>query len=78
MSEPANPYAFPTDHSGSEEYTNIQGGLTMRDYFAAQALAGFCAHLALDAADGPIWNPEGVAIRVYELADAMLQERTKA
>lgn len=50
-------------------------GMSLRDYFAAKAMQGFCNHLSLEDHEGPIWNPEGVAGRAYELADAMLKAR---
>jgi hypothetical protein len=54
---PTTPTAFP--------------GMTMRDYFAAQAMQGF--------ATNPDWSfPEGaigMAVTAYAWADAMLKER---
>lgn len=50
--------------------------MPLRDYFAGQALAGFCQHLRLEDDNGPIWNPDGVALRVYEIADAMVKARS--
>lgn len=44
------------------------GGLTLRDYFAAQAMAGFLA------VPGGI-NPQADAHLAYLIADAMLAER---
>ena len=43
-------------------------GMTLRDYFAGQALAGFCD------TDIP-FSPRGAAERCYAIADAMLAER---
>lgn len=63
MSEPANPAAFPTiflPESHSE-----RAGMTMRDYFAAHALSGLCAHGEADSAPG----------YAYWLADQMLLAR---
>lgn len=48
-------------------------GMTLRDYFAAQALAGICAH-------SDSWGQTSisdVAGTAYEVADAMLKERSK-
>ena len=44
-------------------------GMTLRDYFAAKALAGFCA--GLDAED----DIEVLPSLCYDLADAMLEAR---
>ena len=47
-------------------------GMTLRDYFAAKALAGYWAHygadLSLDEADA-------TARHCYQMADAMLEAR---
>lgn len=59
-----NPYAFPMPD-------NAQWGMTLRDYFAGQALAGLLANpdytglIAVSANDA------------YQFADAMLAEREK-
>ncbi|KAA0876292.1 hypothetical protein [Nitrincola tapanii] len=45
-------------------------GMTMRDYFAAQAMQGLAA-----ASLHSRMTPEMVAKRAYEWADAMLNER---
>jgi len=56
-----NPEAFPNAH-----YTNIRG-MSLRDYFAAKALANpYTYH------DG---NPDKVAEWAYSVADAMLKAR---
>jgi len=47
-------------------------GITLRDYFAGQALTGLLADTRRDAA------PEDFARIVYRLADAMLAEREKS
>jgi hypothetical protein len=46
--------------------------MTLRDWFAGQALAGLCAH-------PNVLKIEGVSIQAvaYELADFMLKEREK-
>lgn len=46
-------------------------GMTLRDWFAGQALAG------LMAAEWYITEPEGAAEQAYKHADALLAEREK-
>ena len=47
---------------------SAQVALTLRDYFAAQAMKVLC--------EG-IYEPSSIAQDAYELADAMLKERAK-
>lgn len=47
-------------------------GMSLRDYFAGQALIGLTLHRDMYG-----WTPEGVATAAYNLADAMLAERDK-
>jgi hypothetical protein len=58
------PQAFPNYHGG---YSSANGGMTLRDYFAAKALQGICARVH--------WSYSGAAIDAYEYADAMLKAR---
>ena len=44
-----------------------QGGMSLRDYFAGQALVEMCGHL----------NPNEAALLAYEFADALLAARDK-
>ena len=55
--------AFPLKNLG------LYPGLTIRDYFAGQALAGMLANTDIDKPPGPL------AEDAYMLADAMLAER---
>ena len=48
------------------------GGLTVRDYFAAQAMAELCVWL--DKGEDPAYDFAKVA---YEIADMMMKERNK-
>ena len=88
-----NPPAFPRPLSKltSEEVSHDQEGMTLRDYFAAAALA-------TTACNSQIYDCErehsemtpnrreiarsnhivGIASRAYQIADAMLAERQKA
>ena len=59
--------AFPT--LGRELETE---GMTLRDYFAAKALQGFCASSSIAIEDA-----EAVPHVCYQLADMMLAERAK-
>lgn len=71
--------AFPTlpEHHGypsriAPAGTGAGPGLTAREWFAGQALAGL---LAADDADR--WDDEPVASHAFKLADAMLAESRK-
>lgn len=66
MSKPENPRAFP-----SAAIADQFGGMTMRDWFAGQALGGM---LASEAGIQP-YPHEWAAERAYLIADAMLWER---
>ncbi|MCP5040913.1 MAG: hypothetical protein GY944_07765 [bacterium] len=48
-------------------------GLTLRDYFAGQALQGYLASYPSD--NDPAQRAVGLANAMYEIADAMLAER---
>jgi hypothetical protein len=50
-------------------------GLTLRDYFAGQALAGICAEESTGGTNGMIY--EDAAKYSYGLADAMIKEKNK-
>ena len=64
--KPDNPQAFPT--SSIDGFT--QDGMTLRDYFAGQALAGLCSR-TMDVS----WFDQHGAKGVYGIADAMLKAR---
>lgn len=64
-SAPENPPAFPKGGAYS-----MQSGMTLRDWFAGQALAGM-----MTEADGA--RPEYCARFAFAVADAMLAERAK-
>lgn len=61
-----NPPAFPMQFLGDEGTDNKEEGMSLRDYFAGQAMIA----LALHATD---YN--AMANRCYNLADAMLGRR---
>lgn len=79
MNKPSGGPAFPvvqTIQTNPGDYGFApppQEGMTLRDYFAGQALAGNC---------GFPTGPEGVqasdlAVEAYRIADAMLEAREK-
>ena len=73
-----NPYAFPA-HGPDDEFN----GMTLRDWFAGQALAGLLAgqwNVEVDATESQTLfeNREPLAQNAYLLADAMLAERAKS
>jgi len=57
---------------GNEIATEFQPGLSVRDYFAAQALAGF-----LGSGVAEQIGPRQIALESYIYADAMIAERNK-
>lgn len=62
--------AFP----GGGFASQYNPGMSLRDWFAGQAAAGYMAHT------GPYGlssGPDGVAERSYQIADAMLAERER-
>ena len=69
-----NPQAFPSDtefewSGGTKRETHT--GMTLRDYFAGQALVGMLKH------QEAFENPDKTGAWAYEYADAMLEERSK-
>jgi hypothetical protein len=62
--------AFPTFSAISH---CDEGGMTLRDYFAAKVMQGICARNA----EPCIW-PESGAKKSYEIADALLRARSTA
>ena len=79
MSEKDGGAAFPeveTDivYQQGQDYprTYSSGGMSLRDYFAAQAIAAQADTFSLDSD-----RAMTIAARAYALADAMLKERAK-
>lgn len=68
-SEPAFPYNEKS-HNGS--HFQSHDGMTLRDYFAAQALPT-CISLSQHRDGG--WDEVAVAVAAYSVADAMLKAR---
>ena len=63
-----NPSAFP--HVLQGQFPTVNEGMTLRDYFAAKALVS----LNISTLEG--WTVKGIAVHIYEVADAMLAART--
>jgi hypothetical protein len=65
--------AFPHWETKVSDQYRQHYGMTMRDYFAGQALAGICA-------SGPSehWTDIHIASETYRIADAMLAAREEA
>ena len=68
MSEPYNPPAFPSPET---DKTYFEPGMSLRDWFAGQALAGICG----DGIPGSHHQHANTAREAYEYADAMLRTR---
>jgi phage terminase large subunit GpA-like protein len=66
---PAFPH-FKTDSATGYVELCPQGGMTLRDYFAGQALAGMMAHDQTSS-----WQDYEVAGDCYVYADAMIKAR---
>jgi hypothetical protein len=66
-----NTPAFPAP-AGVSHIT--EQGMTLRDYFAAKAMQGFCTTVDVSDPDyHELWEP--IAQESYEIADAMLKAR---
>lgn len=71
---PAFPVAIDDVRDFSAYGKNNLTGMTLRDWFAGQALAGM---LASEAPGFVFRTPDEPVKRVYAIADAMLAERNK-
>lgn len=77
---PAFPQSFAADRDGSfytasDKYGEYGAGMTLRDWFAGQALMGLCS--AQDTNGNWMGNVPRAAEEAYKMADAMLAERSK-
>ena len=63
-------FPFPAYTYPNGEINHGEGGMTLRDYFAAKAMQGL-----LSADDGFTMGSSLVAELAYDQADAMLKER---
>lgn len=73
----AFPFTYSTndfDHDMNGRVMRIysEGGMTLRDYFAAKAITGIITgNLGLEIS----WNPAAYAEQAYEIADALIATR---
>ncbi len=65
--------AFPA--IGSETFPNDPQGMSLRDWFAGQALAGICS--LSDEMGNAQWTWQAAATSAYSMADAMLATRER-
>lgn len=73
MSEPDSEPAFPQHaNTGNMEFWRL--GMSLRDYFAAQALTGVIGRATTA---GCTWDAVEVAGWAYAVADAMLEASAK-
>ena len=71
--------AFPATEEGQTAFsgqpcTIYHPGMSLRDWFAGQAMQGMVAY---SGSTGAGFGPGDIAARSYEIADAMLAEREK-
>jgi hypothetical protein len=72
------PQAFPTPDAYTADGDHIvsgKPGMTLRDYFAAQAIVGAAQHLPLG--DSAPTITRAFAEAAYSIADAMLERRSE-
>lgn len=72
--EPAFPIVEDVEHDSGYHTVCTHKGLTMRDWFAGQALAGILANVQAMRAVPPLTHAER-ADAAYQAADAMLRAR---
>ena len=63
------PRGTSRDRNNCDAHNNSQNGMTLRDYFAGQALIGVIINSATVTVHTPL------TMRAYEIADAMLERR---
>lgn len=65
--------AFPVlDNPGDGALYSRSGGMSLRDYFAAQIASGMAA---FSGTAGGSYDPDNIAGRSYEVADALMKRR---
>ena len=73
MSKDLDEYAFPQGEHGAR-----LGGMTLRDYFAAKAMAALISTAGGPCVIGLGGCEPATASAAYKIADAMLAEREKS
>lgn len=77
--EDRGPVPPPKGHIGPAFPTDFSSGMSLRDYFAGQALVGLCANTRLASLGKPmdptVTMGEFYAVAAYEFADAMVKAR---
>jgi hypothetical protein len=77
LKEPDGGPAFPRDDYYDEKRYGQTDGMSLRDYFAGQALVGYANHL--NGKVGDSWPSTADFARwAYEQADAMLKAREQS
>ena len=72
MNKPKNEPAFPVESCADHEFT----GMSLRDYFAAKALAALIGHPNKEGENCGAKAVPRLATWAYEYADAMLAARS--
>lgn len=72
-----NPYAFPLPHFEQNGKLFYQDGMTLRDWFAGQALTSTMRLVTGMECENGETMAQCFARRAYEMADAMLEARSK-
>lgn len=74
--KPKNPQAFPLTWEQNGTTDNWENGMTLRDYFAAKAMAAFISSSDSETSCTDIVNGvEGISDMAYKVADEMLKTR---
>lgn len=79
LSKPENPNAFPRPYSYDDSealHYLAHSGMTLRDYFAGQTLAGIAEHGCSVRSKNPLEQGNNIARLCYAIADAMLAQRS--
>lgn len=82
-SRPDGGPAFPrqehtVDYHGAEQYFVGAEGMSLRDWFAGQAMTGWLATYGDAAHPAATGNARVIAEYAYAIADAMLTERSRS
>lgn len=73
-----SPSAFPIPNDDRPGAYEASPGMSLRDWFAGQALAGLMANASMPfAPDYAECEPQQIAESSYDIADAMLAARQK-